>query len=101
MSWSQSSLAETTRCTLPLVPPLCHSSRRLRLQKCASPVASVAPHGLLVRVGDHEDLPAAGGLDDAGHEAVGAVAHELEEGAVVHDVDSASPVALVRRGAPS
>ena len=42
VSWSQSNRAESTRCTLPLVPPLCQSSPRLRLQKWASPVASVA-----------------------------------------------------------
>ena len=42
VSWSQSRRAARTRCTLPLVPPLCQSSRRLRLQKCASPVDNVS-----------------------------------------------------------
>ncbi len=42
VSWSQSRRRETTRWTLPLVPPLCQSSRRLRLQNVDSPEASVA-----------------------------------------------------------
>ena len=33
-----------------------------------------------VGVGDHEDLAAGGVLHHAGHEAVGVVAHEIEEG---------------------
>ena len=71
-----------TRCTLPLVPPLCQSSRRLRLQKWASPVASVALMRLGAGVGHHEDLTAGRVLDHAGHQAVGVVADEVEEAGV-------------------
>ena len=35
---------------------------------------------LRIGVGDHEDLAAGGVLHHAGHEAVGVVAHEVEEG---------------------
>ena len=93
VSWSQSSRTDTTRWTLPLVPPLCHSSRRLRLQKCASPVRSVARSASSFGVGDHEHLAAVHGLDHAGHQAVGVVAHELEERVVVHHAATARPQA--------
>src|SRR5690606_36438856 len=48
VSWSQSSRRDSTRCTLPLVPPLCQSSRRLRLQKCVSPLESVVRNASLL-----------------------------------------------------
>lgn len=38
---SQSRRSALTACVFPLVAPLCHSSLRLRLHRCSSPVARV------------------------------------------------------------
>ena len=72
-SLSQSVAMCTTRCVLPLVAPLCHSSLRLRLQNQVSPVSRVFCERLLVHVGEREHGAGAGVADDGGDEAVGEV----------------------------